>query len=107
MQLINTLKQKMMGMACQGFALLKSTIKKINLPKILTWSLSHKKHIAVAIALIYGTNYAINYFFPKSKSAVPTQLVTTAVVQKSSIPIIIEATGNIVAANIVDIRPQT
>ena len=107
MQLINTLKQKMMGMACQGFALLKCAIKKINLPKILAWSLSHKKHIAVAIALIYGTNYAINYFFPKSKSAAPTQLVTTAVVQKSSIPIIIEATGNIVAANIVDIRPQT
>ncbi|MFM9154767.1 MAG: efflux RND transporter periplasmic adaptor subunit, partial [Polynucleobacter victoriensis] len=107
MQLIDTLKQKTMGLACKGFALIKSTIKKINLPKILAWALSHKKHIAVAIALIYGANYAINYFFPKSKSAAPTQLVTTAVVQKSSIPIIIEATGNIVAANIVDIRPQT
>ena len=107
MQLINTIKQKMMGMACQGFALLKSAVKKINLAKILAWSLSHKKYIAIAIALIYGANYAFNYFFPKSQSAAPTQLVTTAVVQKSSIPIIIEATGNIVAANIVDIRPQT
>ena len=107
MQLIDTLKQKTMGFACKGFALIQSTIKKINLPKILAWAVSHKKHLAVAIALIYGANYAIDYFFPKSKSAAPTQLVTTTVVQKSSIPIIIEATGNIVAANIVDIRPQT
>lgn len=107
MQFIDSLKQKMMGIACKTLTMIISIVKKINISKIVAWSLSHKKYIAVAIALAYGANYGFNYFFPKSQSAAPTQLVTTTVVQKSSIPIIIEATGNIVAANIVDIRPQT
>ena len=104
---IQDLKQKVMSLACQALQQVSTLIKRIDIKKIISWSLSHKKQIALAIALLYGANYAFNYFFPKNNNPTATQLVTTIVVQKSSIPIILESTGNIVAENIVDIRPQT
>jgi membrane fusion protein, multidrug efflux system len=104
---IQDLKQKTISLACQALQQVSTLIKKINVKKIISWGTSHKKQIALAIALLYGANYALNYFFPKNNNPAVTQLVTTVVVQKSSIPIILESTGNIVAENIVDIRPQT
>jgi RND family efflux transporter MFP subunit len=104
---IQDLKQKIMSLVCQSLKQVSTLIKKINVKKIISWSTHHKKQIAIGIALVYGANYAFNYFLPKNSSPAATQLVTTIVVQKSSIPIILESTGNIVAENIVDIRPQT
>ena len=61
--------------------------------------------IAVAIAVAGG---ATKYFWPAgspdAKSLVQT--VTTFVVEQRDFPVIVDATGSTVAANIVDIRPQ-
>ena len=107
MKFIDQLKQKTLQLGCKVFTQALQLIKKINLKKIVSWLLSHKKQVVIVIALIYGANYAYNYFFPEASKKMPPQVVTTKLVEKKSIPIIIEATGNIVAANIVDIRPQT
>ena len=107
MKFIDQLKQQSLQLGCKFFTQVKELIKKINIKKIFTWLLSHKKYVAIAIALIYGANYAYNDFFPDTGKKTPPQIVTTKLVEKKNIPIIIEATGNIVAANIVDIRPQT
>jgi multidrug efflux pump subunit AcrA (membrane-fusion protein) len=60
---------------------------------------------AVALALAGG---AAKYFWPadnaQAKSAVQT--VTTFVVEQRDFPVVLDATGSTVAANIVDIRPQ-
>ncbi len=60
---------------------------------------------AVALALAGGT---AKYFWPadnaQAKSAVQT--VTTFVVEQRDFPVVLDATGSTVAANIVDIRPQ-
>ena len=107
MKFIDQLKQQLLQLGCKVFTQVKQLIQKINVKKIFAWLLSHKKYVVIAIALIYGANYAYNYFFPDTGKKTPPQVVTTKQVEKKSIPIIIEATGNIVAANIVDVRPQT
>jgi multidrug efflux pump subunit AcrA (membrane-fusion protein) len=60
---------------------------------------------AVALALAGGS---AKYFWPadnaQAKSAV--QMVTTFVVEQRDFPVVLDATGSTVAANIVDIRPQ-
>jgi membrane fusion protein, multidrug efflux system len=61
--------------------------------------------VAVALALSGG---AAKYFWPvdsaQAKSVVQT--VTTFVVEQRDFPLVLDATGSTVAANIVDIRPQ-
>ena len=104
---MSQLKQQLLQLGCKVFTQVKQLIQKINVKKIFAWLLSHKKYVVIAIALIYGANYAYNYFFPDTGKKTPPQVVTTKQVEKKNIPIIIEATGNIVAANIVDVRPQT
>ena len=107
MKFIDQLIQTTQQLGCKIIKQAVQIIKKINLKKIFSWLLSHKKYVVIAIALFYGANYAYYYFFPDTGKKTPPQVVTTKVVEKKSMPIIVEATGNIVAANIVDIRPQT
>ena len=61
--------------------------------------------IAVAIAVAAG---ATKYFWPASTTEAksPVQTVTTFVVTSRDFPVVVDATGSTVAANIVDIRPQ-
>ncbi len=61
--------------------------------------------VAVALALAGG---ATKYFWPvdKADAKSPAQTVTTFVAAQRDFPVILDATGSTVAANIVDIRPQ-
>ncbi len=61
--------------------------------------------MAVAVAVVGG---AAKYFWPASSadSKSSVQTVTTFVVEQRDFPVILDATGSTVAANIVDIRPQ-
>ncbi len=61
--------------------------------------------VAVALALAGG---ATKYFWPVDKvdAKSPVQTVTTFVAAQRDFPVILDATGSTVAANIVDIRPQ-
>lgn len=107
MQAIEKMKTKLMTWLCQLAKRMIALIKKIDLAKTYAFCMKHKKRIILALVVLYGLNYAYNYFFPDTGKKAPPQLVTTTLVEKKDIPVILEATGNIVAKNIVDIRPQT
>jgi RND family efflux transporter MFP subunit len=94
-------------LGCQTITRITQLIKKIDLVKIYTFCTLHKKKIIIGLVLTYGLNYGYNYFFPDTAKKMPPQLVTTTLVEQKDIPVILEATGNIIAKNIVDIRPQT
>jgi RND family efflux transporter MFP subunit len=107
MPFIEKLKARLLALGCQTITRITQLIKKIDLVKIYTFCTLHKKKIIIGSVLIYGLNYGYNYFFPDTAKKMPPQLVTTTLVEQKDIPVILEATGNIIAKNIVDIRPQT
>jgi len=71
---------------------------------------SLKKSIVyiISLALIAVlANYLYSSFFSEQKKAPEViQTVTTMIAEQKDFPVIIETSGNIVATNIVDIRPQ-
>jgi RND family efflux transporter MFP subunit len=107
MQVIEKIKNQLMTWLSQLAKRVITLIKKIDLVKTYAFCMKHKKRIILGLIVLYGLNYAYNYFFPDTGKKMPPQLVTTTLVEKKDIPVILEATGNIVAKNIVDIRPQT
>jgi RND family efflux transporter MFP subunit len=58
------------------------------------------------VVFIYAGDKAYDHFFPPESKRGGPQTVVTLVLEKQDIPIIIESTGTVVAANIVDVRPQ-
>ena len=107
MKLIEQIKAKLLGWGCAAWKRGIALVKKIDLIKTYQYCMLHKKKIIAGLVVLYGLNYAYNYFFPDTGKKSPPQLVTTTLVEKKDIPVILEATGNIIAKNIVDIRPQT
>ena len=67
-----------------------------------------KQRLILAAAALVALGGAVKYFWPTgaadAKSSVQT--VTTFVVEQRDFPVVVDATGSTVAANIVDIRPQ-
>ena len=67
-----------------------------------------KKRLVWAAVILLVAGGAAKYFWPtdtaQTKAAVQT--VTTFVVEQRDFPVVLEATGTTVAANIVDVRPQ-
>nr|WP_255535674.1 efflux RND transporter periplasmic adaptor subunit [Polynucleobacter sp. es-GGE-1] len=55
---------------------------------------------------MYAGSKAFDYFLPAGKKAGGPQVITSVVVQKKDIPLVIEATGTTVSNSIVDIRPM-
>ena len=81
-------------------------LKKLNFATVKSFSLQYKWRILIVLLALYAGSKAYDYFFPaNSKSGAP-QTITSVVVEKKDIPLIIEATGTIVSGNIVDIRPM-
>lgn len=107
MKLIEQIKAKLLSWGCAVVTRGMALVKKIDLIKTYQFCMLHKKKIIAGLVILYGLNYAYNYFFPDTGKKSPPQLVTTTLVEKKDIPVILEATGNIIAKNIVDIRPQT
>jgi RND family efflux transporter MFP subunit len=107
MKLIEKMKAKLLAWGCAGVKRGIALLKKVDLIKTYQYCMLHKKKIIAGLVVLYGLNYAFNYFFPDTGKKSPPQLVTTALVEKKDVPVILEATGNIIAKNIVDIRPQT
>lgn len=58
------------------------------------------------LILVYAGSKTYDYFFPAADKAGGPTTVTTIVVDKKDIPLVIEATGTIVSNGIVDIRPM-
>ncbi|MEY3848020.1 MAG: hypothetical protein RL615_1010 [Pseudomonadota bacterium] len=107
MQLITNLKDKVMQLGCRVVTSAMNLIKNFDWAKSYAFVLKHKKRIIIILIVLFAANYAYDKWMPKSAKKAPPQLVTTTVVETADTPVIIEATGTIIAANIVDIRPQT
>ena len=83
-----------------------SKLKKLNLQTFKIFVTQHKWRILLVLIVLYAGSKAFEYFFPASDKAGGPVTVTTIVVDKKDIPLIIEATGTIVSNSIVDIRPM-
>jgi len=82
-------------------------LKKIDYATAKAFTLKYKWRILIVLVVLYAGSKAVNYFFPASTKAGGPQTITSVVVEKQNIPLIIEATGTIISSSIVDIRPMT
>lgn len=81
-------------------------LKDINYVSIKAFIRRFKWRILIVLILLYAGSKTYDYFFPASKKAGGPQTITSIVVEKKDVPLIIEATGTIVSNSIVDIRPM-
>ena len=81
-------------------------LKGINYTSIKTFIKRFKWRILIVLILLYASSKTYDYFFPAGKKAGGPQTITSIVVEKKDVPLIIEATGTIVSNSIVDIRPM-
>ena len=88
-----------------GCALL-TRIQSIDLTNIKSFVIKHKWRILIILVLIYAGTKAYDHFFPTEVKRGGVQTVTTMVLEKKDVPLVIESTGTVAAANIVDIRPM-
>ena len=102
LSVLNRLKTKLMSW---GFALL-TRIQSIDLTNIKGYVIKHKWRILIILVLIYAGTKAYDHFFPTEVKRGGVQTVTTLALEKKDVPLVIESTGTIAAANIVDIRPM-
>ena len=102
LSVLNRLKTKLMFWC---FALL-TRIQSIDLTNIKSFVIKHKWRILIILVLIYAGTKAYDHFFPTEVKRGGVQTVTTLALEKKDVPLVIESTGTIAAANIVDIRPM-
>jgi len=81
-------------------------LKQMDLGKVKTFVSEYKWRILLILILLYSGSKTYDYLFPSADKVGGPVTVTTLVVEKKDIPLIIEATGTIVSNNIVDIRPM-
>ena len=102
LSVLNRLKTKLMSW---GYALL-TRIQSIDLTNIKSFVIKHKWRILIILVLIYAGTKVYDHFFPTEVKRGGVQTVTTMVLEKKDVPLVIESTGTVAAANIVDIRPM-
>jgi len=78
----------------------------MDLGKVKTFVSEYKWRILLILIVLYSGSKTYDYLFPSADKVGGPVTVTTLVVEKKDIPLIIEATGTIVSNNIVDIRPM-
>lgn len=81
-------------------------VKKLDYATGKAFTIQYKWRILAVLLVLYTGSKAFDYFFPAADKAGGPVTVTTVVVDKKEIPLIIEATGTIVSNSIVDIRPM-
>ena len=81
-------------------------VKKLNVTTVKSVVIRFKWRLLLILLLAYAGSKAYDYFFPASAKSGGPVTVTSLVVQKKDVPLIIEATGTIVSNSIVDIRPM-
>ncbi|MBU3636163.1 efflux RND transporter periplasmic adaptor subunit [Polynucleobacter sp. es-MAR-4] len=82
-------------------------VKKIDYATAKEFVIKYKWRILIVLVVLYAGSKAFDYFFPAAGKAGGPQTITSVVVEKKDIPLIIEATGTIISSSIVDIRPMT
>ena len=81
-------------------------LKQLDFATVKSFAIRYKWRILIVVIILYAGSKAFDYFFPAGKKAGGPQVVTSVVVQKKDIPLVIEATGTTVSNSIVDIRPM-
>lgn len=82
-------------------------LKKLDYPTAKEFTIKYKWRILLVLVVLYAGSKTVDYFFPANNKAGGPQTITSVVVEKKDIPLIIEATGTIISSSIVDIRPMT
>jgi RND family efflux transporter MFP subunit len=82
-------------------------VKKLDYATAKEFTLKYKWRILAVLIVLYAGSKAFDYFFPAAGKTGGSQTVTSVIVEKKDIPLIIEATGTIISSSIVDIRPMT
>jgi len=101
-----TLKNWALAQLCALWKKYSPQLKQLDFAKVKTFTLKYKWRILAIIIALYALSKVYDYFFPATDKAGGPVTVTTVVVEKKDIPLILEATGTIVSNNIVDIRPM-
>jgi len=83
-----------------------SGLHKVNYSSVKAFIKRFKWRILLVLILLYAGSKTYDYFFPASKKAGGPQTITSIVVEKKDVPLIIESTGTIISSSIVDIRPM-
>jgi len=91
---------------CKLWQKISPRIPQITFASVKTFVLKFKWRILIVLIIVYAGSKAYDYFFPAADKAGGPTTVSTIVVDKKDIPLIIEATGTIVSNGIVDIRPM-
>lgn len=75
-------------------------------PKVKT--IVTKAKVLLGLVVLVGAGAAMKWFWPTTAAEArkPVQTVTTTTVRKQDFPVLMDSTGNTVAASVVDIRPQ-
>nr|WP_216861845.1 efflux RND transporter periplasmic adaptor subunit [Polynucleobacter sp. 73C-SIWE] len=82
-------------------------LKKMNYADTKVFVIRFKWRILLLLIVLYAGSKAYEYYFPAAaKKGGGPQTITSIVVEKKDIPLIIEATGTTVSNSIVDIRPM-
>ena len=81
-------------------------LKKLDYATVKSFVLKFKWRILLVLIVLYAGSKAYDYFFPSSEKAGGPVTISSVVVEKKDVPLIIEATGTIVSNSIVDIRPM-
>ena len=81
-------------------------LKKLNYPTVKAFTLQYKWRILIVLIILFAGLKTYDYFFPAPEKTGGAITVTTVVVEKKEIPLVMEASGTIVSNSIVDIRPM-
>ncbi len=79
---------------------------KIEFAGLWTFALRRKWWILALALILFAANKAYDHFNPPASKRGGPQTVSSVIVERKDVPFVIEATGTIAAASIVDIRPQ-
>ena len=101
-QLFRYLKSRL----CVLWGKISPFLKPISFASAKSLVLRFKWRILIILIVLYAGSKTYDYFFPAGKKAGGPQTITSIVVEKKDVPLIIEATGTIVSNSIVDIRPM-
>ena len=79
---------------------------KIDFAGLWAFALRRKWWILALALILFAANKAYDHFNPPASKRGGPQTVSSVIVERKDVPFVIEATGTIAAASIVDIRPQ-
>ncbi|QWD77274.1 efflux RND transporter periplasmic adaptor subunit [Polynucleobacter sp. MWH-Svant-W18] len=83
-----------------------SKLKTIDYATAKSFVIQFKWRILLVLIVLYVGGKTYDYFFPSSNKSGGPVTVSSILVEKRDVPLIIDATGTIVSASIVDIRPM-